>query len=124
LPDDEKLNSFKAIGEDSSAKILSAYLRKLGLKGSYVNPKDAGIMLKNDRFGAQLLPESLEQIYKLREKDGICVIPGFFGFTKNGSIATCSRGGSAITGSIIPACVKADLSENLNEVVSVYSDNH
>lgn len=123
LPDDEKLNSFKAIGEDSSAKILSAYLRKLGLKGSYVNPKDAGIMLKNDRFGAQLLPESLEQIYKLREKDGICVIPGFFGFTKNGSIATFSRGGSDITGSIIAAGVKADLYENFTDVDSVYSVN-
>ncbi|HLS67368.1 MAG TPA: aspartate kinase [Pseudogracilibacillus sp.] len=123
LPEEEKLNSFKAIGEDSSAKILSAYLQKIGLIASYVNPKEAGILLKNDRFGAQLLPESLERINELHKKEGISVIPGFFGFTKNGSIATFSRGGSDITGSIIAAGVKASLYENFTDVDSVYSVN-
>src|SRR5690625_1579667 len=123
LPEEEKLDSFKAIGEDSSAKILSAYLQKIGLIASYVNPKEAGILLKNDRFGAQLLPESLERINELHKKEGISVIPGFFGFTKNGSIATFSRGGSDITGSIIAAGVKASLYENFTDVDSVYSVN-
>src|SRR5690625_2329448 len=77
LSDEDLLNSIKAVGEDSSAKILSAYLQKIGLKAKYVNPKDAGIIVTNDSNGAQILPESFETIYQLRNQTGILVIPGF-----------------------------------------------
>lgn len=120
---DDMLNCFKAIGEDSSAKILSAYLQTLGLEAKYVNPKDAGIIVKNDENGAQLIPESFGAIYELREQEGILVIPGFFGYTEDGILATFSRGGSDITGSIISAGVKADLYENFTDVDSVYAVN-
>src|SRR5690625_1119297 len=79
LEDEDMLNDFKAIGEDSSAKIISAYLQSLGLDEKYINPKDAGIIVKNDSNGAKLLPESFDLIYKLREEKGILIIPGFFG---------------------------------------------
>lgn len=39
-----QLDALKSIGEDSSAKIVSAYLKHLGLNASYVNPKEAGIL--------------------------------------------------------------------------------
>ncbi|MBO1004314.1 aspartate kinase [Pseudogracilibacillus auburnensis] len=120
---DDMLNCFKAVGEDSSAKILSAYLQSLGIDAKYVNPKDAGIIVKNDPCGAQLLPESFEAIYELRQEKGILVIPGFFGYTTDGILATFSRGGSDITGSIIAAGVKAELYENFTDVDSVYSVN-
>ena len=120
---DNMMNCFKAIGENSSAKILSAYLQSLGLDAKYVNPKDAGIIVKNDKNGAQLIPESFEAIYNLREQEGILVIPGFFGYTEDGILATFSRGGSDITGSIIAAGVKADLYENFTDVDAVYAVN-
>lgn len=123
LKDEDMLNSFKAVGEDSSAKILSAYLQSLGLDAKYVNPKDAGIVVKNDKNGAQLLPESFDEIYKLRKEKGILIIPGFFGYTKDGILSTFSRGGSDITGAIIAAGVKAKLYENFTDVDSVYSVN-
>src|SRR5699024_3346960 len=104
---EDKLNAFKAIGEDSSAKILSAYLTKIGIEAAYVNPKDAGMILEKDSSGAKILDESFEKIYTLREKNGVLVIPGFFGYTKDGELATFSRGGSDITGAIIAAGVQA-----------------
>lgn len=120
---EDMMNAFKAVGEDSSARILSAYLQSLGLTAKYVNPKDAGIFVKNDPSGAQLLPESFDTIKKLREEEGILVIPGFFGYTKEGVLATFSRGGSDITGAIIAAGVQADLYENFTDVDSVYTVN-
>src|SRR5690625_4255105 len=123
LSSEDMLNCFKAIGEDSSAKILSVYLQSIGLNANYINPKDAGIIVENDVNGAKLLPESFEKIYKLRQEEGILVIPGFFGFTKDGILATFSRGGSDITGAIIAAGVKAELYENFTDVDSVYSVN-
>src|SRR5699024_5864526 len=117
------IDSFKAVGEDSSAKILSAFLQTLGIQASYKNPKDAGIILKNDPLGAQLEENSYEKMYRLRNEEGILVIPGFLGFTKEGQLTTLSRWRSDITVAIISAGVKAELYENFTDVDAVYSVN-
>ncbi|SHG67105.1 aspartate kinase [Virgibacillus chiguensis] len=118
-----KLDALKAIGEDSSAKILSAYLTSIGLEARYVNPREAGVMVSDEPGNGKILPESFEMIYKLRSTKGISVIPGFFGYTNDGKLITFSRGGSDITGSIIAAGIKADLYENYTDVDSVYAVN-
>ncbi|MDC3415470.1 aspartate kinase [Aquibacillus salsiterrae] len=118
-----KLDAIKAIGEDSLAKVLSDYLISLGLEATYLNPKDAGIFVSDEPGSAQILEESYEHLYKLRERKEIVVIPGFFGYTKDGKLVTFSRGGSDITGSIVAAGVDADLYENFTDVDSVYCVN-
>ncbi|HLQ73770.1 MAG TPA: aspartate kinase [Bacillota bacterium] len=118
-----KIEAFKSIGEDSSAKILSAYLNSIGIKSAYVNPQEAGVIVSNEPGEAQILEESYDKIYTLRERDGVLVIPGFFGYAKDGSLITFSRGGSDITGSIIASGVKADLYENFTDVDSVFTVN-
>ncbi|GAA0481916.1 aspartate kinase [Salinibacillus aidingensis] len=120
---DHRLDSLKAMGEDSLAKILSAYLQSLGEEATYINPRDAGIIVSDEPGNAQVLDESYEKIYRLREHKGIMIIPGFFGFTKDQKLMTFPRGGSDITGAIIAAGVKADLYENFTDVDSVYCVN-
>src|SRR5690625_705938 len=119
----DNLDQLLALGEDSSAKVVSAYLNKIGLPSIYVNPLNAGIIVSDHPGNAQILPNSYEKIYKLRKNDEIVVIPGFFGYTEDGKLVTFSRGGSDITGSIIAAGVKAKLYENFTDVDSVYSVN-
>lgn len=123
ISDRLKLNSIKAIGEDSSALILSAYLNSLDVSARYVNPKDVGIIVEDLDSGAQILDESYDIIYQLTYEDDIIIIPGFFGYTSDGDLATFSRGGSDITGSIIASGVNASLYENFTDVDSVYSVN-
>lgn len=118
-----QLDALKSIGEDSSAKIVSAYLQRLGLNASYVNPKEAGIFVSNEPGQAQLLPESFSIIYQLRERDGVSVVPGFFGYSKENDLVTFSRGGSDITGAILAAGTKAGLYENFTDVDSVFAVN-
>lgn len=118
-----KMEALKSIGEDGSARILSAYLNKLGVEAHYVNPKEAGIIVSRDPGNAQILPDSFAKIHTLRERDGVLVIPGFFGYSLDGQIITFSRGGSDITGSIVAAGVKAKLYENFTDVDSVYTVN-
>lgn len=117
------MDAVKSIGENSSARMLSAYLQSIGIDATYLNPKQAGLILSDEPGNAQILPESFEKIYELRNKAGIFVIPGFFGYTNEGKLVTFSRGGSDITGSIIAAGVKADMYENYTDVDSVYSVN-
>ena len=123
MSDDMKLEVIKSIGEDSSAKILSAYLNSIDIKAQYVNPEDAGIIVSNEPGNAQILPESFPKLYALRERDGVLVIPGFFGYTSEGQLITFSRGGSDITGSIVAAGIQAKLYENFTDVDSVCTVN-
>ncbi|CDQ17881.1 aspartate kinase [Halobacillus karajensis] len=117
------LDALKACGEDGSARIVSAYLQECGLQASYVNPKEAGIVVRDQPGGALVLEESFDQLYSLRSRNEILVIPGFFGFTPEGELVTFSRGGSDITGSIVAAGLKADLYENFTDVDSVFCVN-
>jgi len=115
------LDSMKAAGEDNSAKIVAQAFRARGVKAVYVDPREAGMYLTSDFGNAQLLDESYLHLAKaLQGLDEIAIFPGFFGYTKDGKVATFPRGGSDITGSILAAAVKADVYENFTDVDSVY----
>lgn len=120
---DRFMDAMKAAGEDNSAKLVAAYLKKLGYQAEYVNPLEAGLMVTATFGNAQLLEKSYAQLSKLREREGLLIFPGFFGYSEAGDIVTFSRGGSDITGSILAAAIQADLYENFTDVDSVYAAN-
>ncbi|PCK23071.1 aspartate kinase [Bacillus pumilus] len=117
------LDAIKASGEDNNAKLIAAYFRHQGVEAHYVNPKEAGLFVSDEPGQAQVLPESYDHLYKLRERSGIIVFPGFFGFSLTGDIVTFSRSGSDITGSILANGLKADVYENFTDVDAVYAVN-
>ena len=79
-------------------------------------------MILRGEFGdATLDPESYATLSRAFSNfEGIVIYPGFFGFTREGKVATFPRGGSDITGSILAAAVCADVYENFTDVDSVY----
>lgn len=113
----------KASGEDNNAKLVAAFFQKKGVEASYVDPKDAGLLVTNEPGNAQVLKESYNRLYLLRERSGILIFPGFFGYNEEGEVVTFSRSGSDITGSILANGLKADLYENFSDVDAVYSVN-
>jgi len=117
------LDALKASGEDNNAKLIASYFQHQGVKAVYVNPKEAGLFVSNEPGNAQVLPESYDNLYKLREREEIIIFPGFFGYTLDNDILTFSRSGSDITGSILANGLKADLYENFTDVDAVYSVN-
>jgi aspartate kinase len=117
------MESVKASGEDNNAKLIAAYFQSRGVEAQYVNPKDAGLLVSDEPGHAQVLPETYDNLYELRTRPGILVIPGFFGYTKAGDVVTFSRSGSDITGSILANGVKAEVYENFTDVDAVCSVN-
>jgi len=116
---DRLRDSMKAAGEDNCAKLVAEALGARGADARYVNPRHAGLLLSDEPGNAQVLPESYDNLSSLAESDAICVFPGFFGYTRDGDIATFPRGGSDITGAILAAALKAELYENFTDVDSV-----
>lgn len=120
---DKFMDAIKAAGEDNCARLVAAYLNSIGHKAYYCNPKSAGLILSSDFGRAHVLPESYTNLAKLTKQSGICVFPGFFGYSADGDVVTFSRGGSDITGSILAAAVDASVYENWTDVDSVYAVN-
>ncbi|MBP3040152.1 aspartate kinase [Bacillaceae bacterium Marseille-Q3522] len=120
---DEFMEEIKAGGEDNNAKLIAAYFQTQGMKAQYVNPKVAGLLVSDEPGNAQVLPQAYEKLSALREYEGIIVFPGFFGYTEQGKVATFSRSGSDITGSILANGIKAEIYENFTDVDAVYAAN-
>ena len=117
------IDALKASGEDNNAKLVAAYFRSQGIDAHYINPQSAGLIVTDEEGYTQVLPESYDQLSKLRDQSGILVFPGFFGYNEAGEVVTFSRSGSDITGSILANGTKADLYENFTDVDAVYSVN-
>ncbi len=114
------LDAVKAAGEDNCARLVAGALRKQGMAAAYVNPAEAGLRVTDEYGRARLLPGAMEELSQLRDRPGIVVFPGFFGYTPEDEVITFSRGGSDITGSILAAATGAELYENFTDVDAVY----
>jgi len=117
------MDLLKAAGEDNSAKLVAQYLKSIGVNAQYINPRDAGLFLSDEFGNARVLPQSYDNLKTLRDKEGVLVFPGFFGYSLEGDVVTFPRGGSDITGSILAAAVGADMYENFTDVDSVFVAN-
>ena len=121
LAPEEFMDLMKAAGEDNNAKLVAAAFEARGRKARYASPKDTGMVLKGSFGDATLDPDSYSRLSRAFSNfEGIVVYPGFFGYTREGKVATFPRGGSDITGSILAAAVCADVYENFTDVDSVY----
>ncbi|QCR32294.1 aspartate kinase [Lysinibacillus sp. SGAir0095] len=116
------IDNIKASGEDNNAKLIAEYFNSIGLPAKYVSPKE-GLVLNDFPERTYALSETYENLKDLASGNEIVVFPGFFGYTKDGTLRTFDRGGSDITGSILAASVKADLYENFTDVDCVFSAN-
>ena len=115
------MDTLKAAGEDNSAKIAAVAFCARGVKARYASPKETGMILEGESGNATLVEDSYRRLARaFSDFEGIVVYPGFFGYRKDGSVATFPRGGSDITGSILATAVRADVYENFTDVDSVF----
>ena len=115
------LDSMKAAGECNCARLMAEYLRSRGLEAHFIDPLEAGLILSAEAGNARVLRQSYGNLRSLRDRSGITVFPGFYGYTESGRLVTFPRGGSDITGAILAAAVGADLYENFTDVYSVFA---
>lgn len=122
IADKERLlDALKSCGEDFNAQLINEYFNKRGITSEYMSPKEVGITVTDTPSDAQLIPSSYDEIGKLKNKEKVIVIPGFFGYTPEGEIVTFSRGGSDIIGAIVARGVEAEQYDNFTDQSYIYS---
>ena len=117
------MDTMKAGGEDNSARLVAEYLRHSGVEAHYLNPGEAGMILSDEPGNARVLQQSYGKLREIRDRPGIIIFPGFFGYSTTGKVVTFPRGGSDITGAILAAAVDAEVYENFTDVDSVFVAN-
>ena len=63
----------------------------------------------------------VEKINEFLDKEGVVIIPGFQGISKNGDITTIGRGGSDATAVAVAKIFNADSCEIYTDVDGVFS---
>ena len=116
-------DAMKAGGEDNCARLVAEYLRHNGAEAHYLDPGEGGLILSEEPGNARVLQASYGKLRQLKDRLGITIFPGFFGYSSTGRIVTFSRGGSDITGAILAAAVDATVYENFTDVDSVFVAN-
>lgn len=103
-------DAIKSWGEYACARLTAEVL---GFE--FIDPR--GLFVLTPDFGnARIREESRDMIRKkLGKIERVCVIPGFYGYTEDGAIATLSRGGSDLTGAYIAAAIGAEVYENFTD---------
>ncbi|USS90394.1 aspartate kinase [Fructilactobacillus carniphilus] len=117
-----QLATFKAHGEYLNAYLLSQILIKLGLPAQFMDPKEIGFNVAGPVNDAHVTDDTYDHLATYRDNPDYLVFPGFFGMNEaDGTIATFSRGGSDITGSIVAKGLHAEVYENFTDVNAIYS---
>lgn len=117
------LDALLSCGEDFNAQIIAEYNNSQGIPTRYVSPGEAGITVSDLPQNAQILDQSYEALYNLRNYKEKLIIPGFFGISRQNYVVTFPRGGSDITGAIVARGVRADLYENFTDVSGIFRAN-
>ncbi|WP_413627986.1 aspartate kinase [Fructilactobacillus vespulae] len=118
---DYLMAGFKARGEYLNAYLLTNVLTQLNLPAIFMDPKEVGFLVSDVAQDASVLPKTYANLANYQNETKLMIFPGFFGFTEKGEIATFSRGGSDITGSIVARGLKASVYENFTDVDAIYS---
>lgn len=103
------LDKVMAVGEICSAKIVAAYLEKLGVGAKAHNAWDIGIETDSVHTKATLNKKSYQKIKKSLGKlnqNNVPVITGFIAKDDKGEITTFGKGGGDLTAAIIGAALK------------------
>ena len=112
-----------AAGEDLNCRLFAKYLASTGTVCRYINPREAGMEVTSVFGDAQPVPNCALKMAGLKTicAESIIIFPGFFGYTNDGDVATFSRGGSDLTGSLLSEALDATEYENWTDVNGILS---
>lgn len=102
------LDQIMSFGERLSAALMDRILKANGMASRCINARE--IIKTDENFGAAhyLEAETRELVLaRLKDVEGVAVVPGFIGSTREGLTTTLGRGGSDYTASILGSCLDA-----------------
>ena len=116
-----ELDVLLSSGEQVTCALLSGALIKLKINAQSWLNWQIPILTEGDHTNARIVNMNVEKINKFLDSNGVAIIPGFQGISKNGEITTLGRGGSDATAVAIAKIFNADTCEIYTDVDGVFS---
>jgi len=116
-----ELDVLLSSGEQVTSALLSGALIKLNIKAKSWLNWQIPILTYGDHANARIINIHVEKINKYLEENGVAIIPGFQGISKDGDITTIGRGGSDATAVAVAKLFNADTCEIYTDVDGVFS---
>ena len=118
--DKRELDVLLSSGEQVTCALLAGSLKNINVNAKSWLNWQIPILTEGEHTNARIINVSTDKINEFL-KEGVVVIPGFQGISKNGDITTVGRGGSDATAVAIAKLFKADSCEIYTDVDGVFS---
>ena len=116
-----ELDVLLSSGEQVTCALLAGALLKLNIKARSFLNWQIPILTEGDHSNSRIININVEKINQYLDQQGVVIIPGFQGISKNGDITTIGRGGSDATAVAVAKIFNADTCEIYTDVDGVFS---
>ena len=116
-----ELDVLLSSGEQVTCALLAGCLIDLNVKAKSWLNWQIPILTEGEHSNARIINIHVEKINKYLNEDGVAIIPGFQGVSKNGDITSLGRGGSDATAVAVAKIFNADICEIYTDVDGVFS---
>jgi len=117
----KELDVLLASGEQVTSALLAGALEEAGVKARSYMGWQIPILTDGEYNNSRIVNMHVEKINKFISNNGVAIIPGFQGISKNAEITTIGRGGSDATAVAIAKIFNTDECEIYTDVEGVYS---
>ncbi len=108
-------------GEQVTSALLSGALTEIEVKAKSWLNWQIPIVTEGEHTNSRIINMNVEKINKYLDDNGVAILPGFQGISKNGEITTIGRGGSDASAVAIAKMFQADCCEIYTDVDGVFS---
>jgi len=108
-------------GEQVTSALLSGALTEINVKAKSWLNWQIPILTEGEHTNSRIININVEKINEYLNDDGIAILPGFQGISKNWEITTIGRGGSDASAVAIAKIFNADSCEIYTDVDGVFS---
>ncbi len=116
-----ELDVLLSSGEQVTCALLAGALIKLNIKAKSWMNWQIPILTEGEHTNARIINMHVEKINNYLDEDGVAIIPGFQGISKNGDITSIGRGGSDATAVAVAKIFNAESCEIYTDVDGVFS---
>ena len=108
-------------GEQVASALLSGALSEIDVKAKSWLNWQIPILTEGEHTNSRIININVEKINEYLNENGVAIVPGFQGISKNGEITTIGRGGSDASAVAIAKIFNADTCEIYTDVDGVFS---
>jgi len=120
VPDPHATAQLLATGERTAAALLGLELDRVGVRSRVLDPSEVGLTVVGAPLDSEPANVDAGKLRSLLERFGVLVLPGFFGYTRDGALHLLGRGGSDLSAVFLAQALRARRCRLLKDVDGVY----